>query len=144
MSIKSVIFLLMTICISISVNAQLPQFPFPFPLPFQPTPGIPGFPLPFQPSPGMPGFPFPFQPSPGMPGIPGITKCWSTLMDMPGCFAEIRQSIMTGKFGSIGPACCKAFLDAEANCSQNLPFNPFFPPMLKQQCSKTAGPPVTL
>ncbi|KAJ0261814.1 ECA1 gametoproteinsis family protein [Hirschfeldia incana] len=127
MSIKNVHFLLVTICIASSANAQ-------FPFPFQPSPGMPGFP-----------FPNPFQPSPGgMPGIPGISQCWSTLMDMPGCFAEIRQSIVTGKFGSIGPACCKALLDAEANCTQNLPFKPFFPPMLKEQCSRVAGPPMTL
>ncbi|KAL0710408.1 hypothetical protein Bca4012_017386 [Brassica carinata] len=144
MSIKNVHFLLITICIASSANAQ-------FPFPFQPSPGgMPGFPFPnpFQPSPGgMPGFPFPnpFQPSPGgMPGVPGMSQCWSTLMDMPGCLAEIRQSIMTGKFGSIGPACCKAFLDAEANCAHHLPFNPFFPPMVKEQCSRAAGPPTTL
>ncbi|CAN7006450.1 unnamed protein product [Brassica rapa subsp. trilocularis] len=134
MSVKNMFFILVSICIASSVNAQLPQFPFP--LPFQPSPGIPGFPFPF---------PFPFQPSPGgMPGIPDMRKCWSTFMDMPGCFAEIRQSIITGKFGSIGPACCKAFLDAEANCTRNLPFNPFFPPMVKEQCSRAADPPTTL
>ncbi|CAF1699496.1 BnaC03g16110D [Brassica napus] len=111
MSIKNVhLLLLVTICIASSANAQFP-------------------------------FPFPFQPSPGsMPGMPGMSQCWSTLMDIPGCFAEIRQSIMTGKFGSIGPACCKAFLDAEANCTKDLPFKPFFPPMLKEQCSRAAGP----
>ncbi|XP_056858340.1 uncharacterized protein LOC130507674 [Raphanus sativus] len=126
MSIKNVYFILVSICIASSVNAQLPQFPFPLD-----TPGFP-FPLPFQPTPS------------GMPGIPDMSKCWSTFMDMPGCFAEIRQSITTGKFGSIGPACCKAFLDAEANCTHHLPFNPFFPPMVKEQCSRTAGPPITL
>ncbi|XP_024011277.1 uncharacterized protein LOC112086541 [Eutrema salsugineum] len=118
MSIKSASFLIVAICIATSVNAQLPQFPLPFP--------------------------FPFQPSPGMPGMPDITKCLSTLINIPGCFAEISQSIITGKFGNIGPACCKAFLEAEANCTPNLPFNPFFPPMLKQQCSQISGPPTTL
>ncbi|XP_024012457.1 uncharacterized protein LOC112086807 [Eutrema salsugineum] len=105
MSIKSACFLIVAICIATSVNAQQPQLPFPF------------------------------QPNPGMPGMPDITKCLSTLMNIPGCFAEISQSIITGKFGNIGTACCKAFLEAEANCTPNLPFNPFFPPMLKQQCS---------
>lgn len=137
MAIKSVFSLLVLICIAASVNAQLPQLPpFPFPNPFQPSPGTPGIP-------GLP-FPFPFQPSPGMPGMPDITKCLSTVMDLPGCYAEIIQAVMTGKFGTIGPACCKAILDAEANCTPNLPFNPFFPPMLKQQCSKNAGPPTTI
>ncbi|CAH8382319.1 unnamed protein product [Eruca vesicaria subsp. sativa] len=130
--VKNVYFILVSICIASSVNAQLPQVPFPF----QPSPGTPGFPFPL---------PFPFQPSPGgMPEIPDMRKCWSTFMDMPGCLAEIRQSITTGKFGSIGPACCKVFLDAEANCTHHLPFNPFFPPMVKEQCSRAAGPPTTL
>ncbi|CAA7052812.1 unnamed protein product [Microthlaspi erraticum] len=88
----------MTICNTYIAKAQLPQYPppfqFPFPLPFQPNLGMPRFPfpfpLPFQQSPGMPRFPFPlpFQPSPGMPGNFGMSKCWSTLMDMPGCFAR--------------------------------------------------------
>ncbi|EOA22066.1 hypothetical protein CARUB_v10002606mg [Capsella rubella] len=121
MSIKSVFPLLVVIlCITASVNAQLPQFP----------------PIQFP-------FPNPFQPSPGMPGMPDLTKCWSTVMDLPGCLAEIRQAVMTGKIWTVGPACCKAFLDAEANCTPNLPFNPFFPPMLKQQCMKNAAPPTT-
>ncbi|KAG7533770.1 Prolamin-like domain [Arabidopsis thaliana x Arabidopsis arenosa] len=135
MSIKSVVSLLVVVCIAASVNAQLPQLP-PLPFPFP-------FPNPFQPSPGMPALPNPFHPSPGMPGMPDMSKCWSTVMDLPGCFQEIQQAVMTGKFGSIGPACCKAFLDAEANCTPNLPFNPFFPPMVKQKCSKSASPPTT-
>ncbi|XP_019086942.1 PREDICTED: uncharacterized protein LOC109127073 [Camelina sativa] len=115
MSIKNVFFILAAICVMVSVNAQLPQFPAPFP------------------------FPFPFQPIPGLPGLHDITKCWSVVMDIPGCVTEISQSIFTGKFGNIGPACCKAFLDVEANCIPKLPFNPFFPPMLKEQCLRIAG-----
>ncbi|CAA7042939.1 unnamed protein product [Microthlaspi erraticum] len=103
---------MVVLCIIISVNAQQPQFPAPFP------------------------FPFPFQP---IPGLPDLAKCWSTVMDIPGCIAEISQSIFTGQFGNIGPACCKAFLEAEANCMPKVPFNPFFPPMLKEQCSRIAS-----
>lgn len=119
MTIKNVIFVLVTICVAVSVNAQLPQFPIPFP--------------------------FPFQPSLGIPGLPDITKCWSSVMNVPGCIIEISQSIFTGHFGNIGPACCKAFLEGETNCMPNLPFNPFFPPMLKEQCSRIVGqlPPTT-
>ncbi|KAL9281388.1 putative Prolamin-like domain-containing protein [Arabidopsis thaliana] len=64
-------------------------------------------------------------------------------MDIPGCLAEISQSIFTGKFGNLGPACCKTFLDAD-NCIPKIPFIPFFPPMLKEQCSRVAGatPPI--
>ncbi|XP_019093183.1 PREDICTED: uncharacterized protein LOC109129416 [Camelina sativa] len=89
--------------------------------------------------------PFPFQPSSRIPGFPDITKCWSTLMDIPGCIAEISRSIITEKFGSIGPACCKEFLEVEANCIPKIPIKPFFPPMLKEQCSRIAGavPPTT-
>ncbi|XP_024012107.1 uncharacterized protein LOC112086743 [Eutrema salsugineum] len=83
-------------------------------------------------------------PSPGMPQMPDVNKCFSTLMNIPGCFAEIAQSIMTGKVVSIGPACCKAYLEAETSCTQQFPVNPFFPPMLKEQCSKIAGPPTIL
>ncbi|CAF2222645.1 unnamed protein product [Brassica napus] len=102
-----------------SANAQLPQFPIPFP------------------------FPLPFQPSPGIPGLPDVAKCWSSVMDIPGCIIEIYTSILTGKFGHVGPSCCKAFLEAEANCLPKLPFNPLFP--LKEQCSRIAkaAPPTT-
>ncbi|KAL1221997.1 hypothetical protein V5N11_013718 [Cardamine amara subsp. amara] len=115
MSIKNVISLLMVLCIVVSINAQLPQFPAPLP------------------------YLFPFQPIPGMPGLPDVTKCWSLVMDIPGCLAEISQSIFTLQFGNLGPACCKAFLEVEANCIPKIPFNPFFPPMLKEQCSRIVG-----
>ncbi|KAG2255354.1 hypothetical protein Bca52824_074648 [Brassica carinata] len=103
----------------VSANAQLPLFPIPFP------------------------FPLPFQPSPGIPGLPDVAKCWSSVMDIPGCIIEIYTSILTGQFGHIGPSCCKAFLEAEANCLPKLPFNPLFP--LKEQCSRIANtaPPTT-
>ncbi|KAL9813149.1 putative Prolamin-like domain-containing protein [Arabidopsis thaliana] len=54
-------------------------------------------------------------------------------------YRRVSQSILTGKFGNIGPACCKAILEAQTNCIPQLPFNPFFPPLLKEQCSKTVG-----
>lgn len=116
MSIKNVFLLLAVLCIIVSVNAQLPQFPAQLP------------------------FLFPFQ---LIPGLPDITKCFSSVMDIPGCIAEISQSIFTGKFGNLGPTCCKAFLDAD-NCIPKIPFIPFFPPMLKEQCSRVAGatPPI--
>ncbi|XP_010477725.1 PREDICTED: uncharacterized protein LOC104756773 [Camelina sativa] len=121
MAIKDVIFLVAVICIVVSVNAQilLPHYRFPFL--------------------------FPFLPNPSMPGLPDITKCWSTLMDIPGCIAEISQSIITRKFGNIGPACCKAFLEIETNCIPKVPVNSFFPRMLKEQCSRIVGavPPTT-
>uniref|UniRef100_A0A0D3DJV3 Prolamin-like domain-containing protein n=1 Tax=Brassica oleracea var. oleracea TaxID=109376 RepID=A0A0D3DJV3_BRAOL len=77
------------------------------------------FPIPFP-------FPLLFQPSPGIPRLPDVAKCWSSVMDIPGCIIEIYTSILTGQFGHIGPSCCKAFLEAEANCLPKLPFNPLF------------------
>ncbi|KAL9815031.1 putative Prolamin-like domain-containing protein [Arabidopsis thaliana] len=74
-----------------------------------------------------------------MPGLPDITKCLSSVMDIPGCIAEISQSIFTRKFGNLGPACCKTFLDIESNCMPKIPFIPLFSPMLKEQCSRIAG-----
>ncbi|XP_019095670.1 PREDICTED: uncharacterized protein LOC109130520 [Camelina sativa] len=114
MSIKNVFFLLAALCVVVSVNAQLPQFP------------------------ALP-FPFPFQLISGVPGLPGITKCWLVVMDIPGCVTEVSQSIFTRKFGNIGLVCCKTFLDVEANCIPKISFNPFFPPMLKEQCLRIVG-----
>lgn len=117
MSLKNVLLLLVIICVVVSTNAQLPHL----------------------------SFPFPFQPNPGMPELPDIIKCWSSsVINIPGCITEIFQAILTGRFGNIGPACCKAFLEGEANCLPKIPFNPF-PPMLKEQCSRIAGaiPPAT-
>ncbi|XP_013601091.1 PREDICTED: uncharacterized protein LOC106308474 [Brassica oleracea var. oleracea] len=119
MSIKHVFFFMVVVFVVVSANAQLPQFPNPFP------------------------FPLPFQPRLGIPGLPDVGKCWSSVMDIPGCILEIYTSILTGQFGHIGPSCCKAFLEAEANCLPKLPFNPPFPP--KEQCSRIANeaPPTT-
>ncbi|XP_048593627.1 uncharacterized protein LOC106429367 [Brassica napus] len=119
MSIKYIFFFMVFVCVVVSASAQLPQFPIPFP------------------------FPLPFQPSPGIPGLPDVAKCWSSVMDIPGCIIEIYTSILTGQFGHVGPSCCKAFLEAEAKCLPKLPFNPLFP--LKEQCLRIAkaAPPTT-
>ncbi|XP_013601095.1 PREDICTED: uncharacterized protein LOC106308478 [Brassica oleracea var. oleracea] len=119
MSIKQVFFFMAVVCIVVSGNSQLPLFPIPFP------------------------FPLPFQPSPGIPGLPDVAKCWSSVMDIPGCIIENYTSILTGQFGHIGSSCCKAFLEAEANCLPKHTFNPLFP--LKEQCSRIANavPPTT-
>lgn len=113
MWIKKCASLLLTICFAVSVNVRLPQFLIPFP--------------------------FPFQPNPGMLGLPDVTKCWSSVMNVPGCITKISQSIFMGQFKNVSRACWKAFLEAEAKCMPNLPFNPIFPPMLKEQCSRIAG-----
>lgn len=82
---------------------------------------------------------FPLQPGSGLPGLPDILKCWSTIINVPGCIVEIPQSIFTGHFGHIGPACCKAMLEVDANCLSKIPFNQFIPRLLKEQCLRTVG-----
>ncbi|KAI3977028.1 hypothetical protein MKX01_008886 [Papaver californicum] len=49
------------------------------------------------------------------PIIPGpynteIRKCWSTLVDIEGCKAEILNFLFTFQL-RLGPACCKAIID---------------------------------
>ncbi|XP_010442994.1 PREDICTED: uncharacterized protein LOC104725941 [Camelina sativa] len=73
-----------------------------------------------------------------LPGSPvDITKCWSSLSSVEGCVAEIFKSVFTGKFGSVGSTCCKAFSDVDSKCWPHIfPLNPFFPPLLKDSCSR--------
>ncbi|KAF8393887.1 hypothetical protein HHK36_020085 [Tetracentron sinense] len=66
---------------------------------------------------------------------PGIMQCWSSLTSIEGCVMEIFQSVLTLKIGMIGPACCKAITEVNEKCwPKILPFNPSFPPMLKDYC----------
>ncbi|ESQ38640.1 hypothetical protein EUTSA_v10029475mg [Eutrema salsugineum] len=83
-----------------------------------------------QPSPLSPGF-FP-------PGLPiDLVKCWSSLFNVEGCVLEIFKSIFSGKFENVEAACCKAFSTLDANCwPQMFPLNPFFPPLLKDNCAR--------
>ncbi|XP_010531626.1 PREDICTED: uncharacterized protein LOC104807891 [Tarenaya hassleriana] len=90
------------------------------------------------------------QQLPNLPGIfpPGfpidITKCWSSLINIPGCLVEITTSILTGHFGHIGPMCCKEFSAIEDNCLPKMfPMIPFFPQLLKSSCSGNAAAPPT-
>lgn len=51
--------------------------------------------------------------TPQFPVIPGfpidLTKCLSSLVNVEGCVTEIYRSVFTGKLGTVGPMCCKAF-----------------------------------
>ncbi|EFH42286.1 hypothetical protein ARALYDRAFT_495500 [Arabidopsis lyrata subsp. lyrata] len=83
----------------------------------------------------------PAHTTPQFPFIPGspndLTKCLSSLVNVQGCVNEIHKSVFTGKFGNVGPMCCKAFSAVNAKCwPQMFPFNPFFPPLLKNECSR--------
>ncbi|ESQ32579.1 hypothetical protein EUTSA_v10005158mg [Eutrema salsugineum] len=64
-----------------------------------------------------------------------IEKCWSSLFNVNGCILEVFQSVFSGKFGIVGISCCKAFSTIDTNCWPHMfPFNPFFPPLLKDSC----------
>ncbi|KAF8110408.1 hypothetical protein N665_0084s0018 [Sinapis alba] len=76
--------------------------------------------------------------------MPNITKYFSTLMNISGCVGEISQSVVTHKFGNIGIVFVKFFLEAEANCTPNRPFNMFLVPLLKEYFCIVASPPTTL
>ncbi|EOA29187.1 hypothetical protein CARUB_v10025459mg [Capsella rubella] len=72
------------------------------------------------------------------PGLPiDLIKCWSTIFSVEGCVLEISRSIFSGKFENIERACCKAFSALDANCWPRMfPLNPFFPPLLKDNCAR--------
>ncbi|CAN8243725.1 unnamed protein product [Cochlearia groenlandica] len=75
----------------------------------------------------QPGFSFP---------VVDLTKCWSSIFAVKGCVTEIYKSVSTGKFGNVGPMCCNVFRAVDEKCwPQMFPVNPFFPHLLKNQCS---------
>ncbi|XP_024012579.1 uncharacterized protein LOC112086831 [Eutrema salsugineum] len=84
------------------------------------------------------------QTPPTLPGLfpPGLVpvdlvKCWSSLFNVEGCVLEISKSIFSGKFENVEAACCKVFSTLDANCwPQMFPLNPFFPPLLKDNCAR--------
>ncbi|CAN8243719.1 unnamed protein product [Cochlearia groenlandica] len=81
--------------------------------------------------PTIPGFSFPDTP------IVDLTKCWSLLFAVEGCVTEIYKSVYTGKFGNIKYMCCNAFRGVGEKCwPQMFPLNPFFPRLLKDNCSR--------
>ncbi|XVE98426.1 hypothetical protein REPUB_Repub03eG0105400 [Reevesia pubescens] len=76
------------------------------------------------------------------PGTPlEIQECWSGLAEIQGCISEIFQSLFSGQFGSIGPNCCKAFTQIKQDCWPKMfPFQPSFPPFLKNFCAPITAP----
>ncbi|KAG7564927.1 Prolamin-like domain [Arabidopsis suecica] len=77
------------------------------------------------------------------PGSPiDIVKCSSSLFNVQGCVQEIYNSIFSGQFANIEAACCKIFLAIDTNCWPRMfPLNPFFPPLLKNNCERIATTP---
>ncbi|CAN7039257.1 unnamed protein product [Brassica rapa subsp. trilocularis] len=80
------------------------------------------------------------QAIPGLfpPGLVPIdlVKCWSSLFTVQGCVLAISNSFFSGKFENVEAACCKVFSTLDANCWPHMfPLNPFFPPLLKDNCA---------
>ncbi|KAB2047097.1 hypothetical protein ES319_A13G022800v1 [Gossypium barbadense] len=69
-----------------------------------------------------------------------VEKCWSSLSNVNGCIMEILKSLSGGTMPS--PTCCNAIIKLNDDCWPKLfPFNPLFPPLLKNYCSGTAATP---
>lgn len=81
------------------------------------------------------------QAIPGLfpPGLVPIdlVKCWSSLFTVQGCVLAISNSFFSGKIENVEAACCKVFSTLDANCWPHMfPLNPFFPPLLKDNCAR--------
>ncbi|XP_026380413.1 uncharacterized protein LOC113275181 [Papaver somniferum] len=83
------------------------------------------------------------------PYSPEIEKCWSTLVDIEGCNAEILNFLFTFQL-RLGPACCKAIIDLSETCLPavfssvsgwgiGIPFNPAYPNVIKSYCASITG-----
>ncbi|KAF9602506.1 hypothetical protein IFM89_029805 [Coptis chinensis] len=78
----------------------------------------------------------PFPPLPGH----DIQQCMSAFQSVTGCLTEIFASFFSGQVGQFGPTCCKVITDLSDSCLPKLfPFNPYFPFLLKDSCSKVSG-----
>ncbi|KAI3918264.1 hypothetical protein MKX01_041584 [Papaver californicum] len=94
----------------------------------------------------MPGLFPPLLPG---PYNPYISKCWSTLVDIEGCNAEISNFLFTFQL-RLGPSCCKAIIGLSKSClpavlssvwgwGRGLPFNPAYPNVVKGYCASITG-----
>ncbi|KAI9191849.1 hypothetical protein LWI28_014460 [Acer negundo] len=67
---------------------------------------------------------------------PDILNCLSTLQAVQGCVQEIIASFFSHQVQLIGPACCKTLNEVDDKCWPKVfPFDPFFPPLLKNYCT---------
>ncbi|KAJ0253950.1 Prolamin-like protein [Hirschfeldia incana] len=65
------------------------------------------------------------------------SDCLSSLETIPDCIPAIFRSIINGQIGSIGYSCCHAFLGITTECATHVfVFAPFFPPTLRDHCSR--------
>ncbi|KAF5197897.1 egg cell-secreted-like protein [Thalictrum thalictroides] len=73
-----------------------------------------------------------------------VQQCWSSFRNVNGCLVEVYDSFISGKVVAIGPACCKAITEINADCWPKIfPFSSDFPPLLKAYCNGSQ-PPITL
>ncbi|KAL7259693.1 hypothetical protein ACSBR1_005555 [Camellia fascicularis] len=71
----------------------------------------------------------------GQGGIGGGIECLASLKGVHGCVEQIVASLLSAQFRMMESTCCRAFLDVDAKCwPQMFPYNPFFPPILKDYC----------
>ncbi|KAI3944958.1 hypothetical protein MKW92_051055 [Papaver armeniacum] len=86
---------------------------------------------------------------PLLPYNPEIEKCWSTLVDIEGCSAEILNFLFTFQL-RLGLACCKAIIGLSETClpavfawgsgwGRGIPFNPAYPNIVKGYCASITG-----
>ncbi|OIT29454.1 hypothetical protein A4A49_16836 [Nicotiana attenuata] len=67
-------------------------------------------------------------------------KCFQTVTTIPRCIEEILTSFLTIQLILLGTQCCKAALEIDDSCWPKIfPFNPFFPPDLKNFCYTQPG-----
>lgn len=127
--------LFIVVCIAALVSigqAQTPpQIPGKLPLPPSGT-VIPELPLP-PPGTTIPGL------TSLRPGTePEIEKCLSAITSVPGCAMEVYVTLLSGKLGLIGPACCNTLNKLKDNCWPKV-FPIPFPPVLRNACPEPNG-----
>ncbi|XVE63643.1 hypothetical protein DITRI_Ditri07aG0036400 [Diplodiscus trichospermus] len=85
--------------------------------------------------PHLPGVlpPFPVDPA-------QVPKCWSALINIQRCLAEIYGTILKSPFLRIGPECCRTYKAVYDNC---LPKIAFFPHFYNENCARFEVPPPT-
>ena len=70
-----------------------------------------------------------------LPGNQDIQECWSSLSGVPGCLANVMNSLFNGRVNFFGPTCCKAITLVSDHCLPKLfPFNPDFHSTIKNVC----------
>ncbi|XP_058215797.1 egg cell-secreted protein 1.1-like [Rhododendron vialii] len=77
---------------------------------------------------------------PGFKIVPDIMDCWASVIKSHGCITQMYVSLCKNKFGSIGPACCRAITSIKHTCwPRMLPFHPKFPLLAEGYCANYFG-----